>query len=286
MRGREKEEGGEEGNREIQKKKKNKNKKEGKREKWIKWKEWGQQANRAGWTSYFCRGWGSWASALWKAEMGGPRNPYLPNPISPQRPKPELSSWSKQKTNRAKWKHAGCLPLPSPCSGYGSVHSLAPRRPLGKQGAAFVTLLSLCLPPHSHPPPRAMDSVLFKMPWWWGGRAHGAWGAGRSLAFPALGLAKNRKMDWWLTGKGRVGTELHPLPNTGIGVLNQAKACPACVRAEKAGERDRVADKCWEGGAHWTSTVSPMCYFPSLVPTGLQELESMKRVSVYIVTAY
>lgn len=41
-------------------------------------------------------------TALWKAEMGGPRNPYLPNPISPQRPKPELSSGSKQKTNRAK----------------------------------------------------------------------------------------------------------------------------------------------------------------------------------------
>jgi hypothetical protein len=31
-------------------------------------------------------------TALQKAEMGGPRNPYLPNPISPQRPKPELSS--------------------------------------------------------------------------------------------------------------------------------------------------------------------------------------------------
>lgn len=31
-------------------------------------------------------------TALWKAEMGGPRNPYLPNPISPQRPKPEPSS--------------------------------------------------------------------------------------------------------------------------------------------------------------------------------------------------
>ena len=26
------------------------------------------------------------------------------------------------------------------------------------------------------------------------------------------------------------------------------KACPVCVRAEKAGERGRVADKCWEGG--------------------------------------
>lgn len=149
-------------------------------------------------------------TALWKAEMGGPRNPYLPNPISPQRPKPELSSWSKQKTNRAKWKHAGCLPLPSPCPGYGSVHLLAPRRPLGKQGTAFVTLLSLCLPSHSHPPPRAIDSALFKMSWWWGGRAHGPWGAGRSLAFPALGLARNSKTHWWLTGRGRVGDRASP----------------------------------------------------------------------------
>lgn len=35
---------------------------------------------------------GAEPTALWKAEMGGHRNPYLPNSISPQRPKPELSS--------------------------------------------------------------------------------------------------------------------------------------------------------------------------------------------------
>lgn len=66
---------------------------------------------------------------------------------------------------------------------------------------------------------------------------------------PPLARQRNSKADGGLSGRENSGeTEFHSLPHTGLGVLNQPKACPACGGAEKAGRRRRVADHDQEKG--------------------------------------
>lgn len=80
------------------------------------------------------------------------------------------------------------------------------------------------------------------------------------------------------------GQSFTPSPTQGLGFLTSPKPvlCVSGLRRQARGEGWQTS----VGRGHTKHTLSPMCYFPSPVPTGLQKLKSMKRVSVYIVTAY
>lgn len=194
----------------------------------------------SGWTSTSAGAGEAEPTALWKAD-GWPQKSLPAKPHQPS--KGPNQNWAvdlNRKTNRAKWKHVGCLPLPSPALAMALCICWPLRRPLGKQGTAFVTLL-LSVPPIPQPLPTkshrlssVQDVVVV--------RGQGSWALGSwEWALIPCPWPGEKQQDALVADRREEWGQSFTLSDTRIGFLNnQPNACPACVGAEKAGERGRV----------------------------------------------